>query len=50
LCLSCTDRLDMDCCWGCLQESASCAIGISPIPDMFPSVDHLAVGRRIQTP
>ena len=46
LCLSCTDRLDMDCCWGCFQESASCAIGISPIPDMFASVDHLAVCRQ----
>ena len=41
--LSCTDRLDLGCCWDCFQESASCAIGISPIPDMFADVGHLAV-------
>jgi hypothetical protein len=41
--LSCTDRLDMSCCWDCFHESASCAVGISPIPDLFADVNHLAV-------
>ena len=41
--LSSVERLDEQCCWLCLQESSSCIVH-SPIPDMFPSADHLAVG------
>lgn len=40
--LSSVERLDEQCCWLCFQESSSCIVH-SPIPDMFPSVDHLAV-------
>ena len=40
--LSCTERLDKTCCWLCYEESSSCTIH-SPIPDMYPSVEHLAV-------
>ena len=42
LVLSCTQRLDSGCCWGCLEDSASSTIH-SPIPDMFPTSEDLAV-------
>jgi hypothetical protein len=41
--LSCADCFDFTCCWDCLQDSASCAIGMFPIPDMFADVSLLAV-------
>lgn len=40
--LSCTERLHLDCCWVCLEESASTIIH-SPIPDMFTNSETLAV-------
>ena len=42
LSLSCTERLDLDCCWGCFEESASNIVH-SPIPDMFATSEDLAV-------
>ncbi|KAI0766686.1 hypothetical protein BD413DRAFT_480757, partial [Trametes elegans] len=39
--LSCTERLDDQCCWLCLEESTTCTIH-SPIPDAFPTVEALA--------
>lgn len=45
LSLSCTERLDLDCCWGCLADSAS-SIVHSPIPDMFATSNDLAVSTR----
>src|ERR1700722_2674865 len=41
--LSCADCFYFTCCWDCLQDSASCAIGMFPIPDMFADVSLLAV-------
>jgi hypothetical protein len=41
--LSCTDRLDLGCCWDCFQDSAGCTIGAFPIPDMFADASLLAV-------
>lgn len=40
--LSSTERLSIECCWNCLEESAS-SIVHSPIPDMFASPEDLAV-------
>ncbi|KAI1793502.1 hypothetical protein LXA43DRAFT_942349 [Ganoderma leucocontextum] len=47
--LSSVERLDEQCCWLCFQESSSCIV-YSPIPDIFPSVDHLArsFGKALQ--
>lgn len=42
LSLSCTERLHLDCCWVCLEESSSTIIH-SPIPDMFTDSETLAV-------
>ncbi|TFK90140.1 hypothetical protein K466DRAFT_644575 [Polyporus arcularius HHB13444] len=39
--LSCTERLDEQCCWLCYEESSSCVVH-SPIPDCFPSAERLA--------
>ncbi|KAI0687153.1 hypothetical protein C8T65DRAFT_819090 [Cerioporus squamosus] len=39
--LSCTERLDEQCCWICYEESSSCVVH-SPIPDLFPSAERLA--------
>ena len=47
LSLSCTERLDLDCCWGCFEESAS-AIVHSPIPGMFSTSADLAVSAPMQ--
>ncbi|KAI0630577.1 hypothetical protein C8Q77DRAFT_1219510 [Trametes polyzona] len=38
--LSCTERLDTQCCWLCLEESSTCVVH-SPIPDSFVTVEHL---------
>jgi hypothetical protein len=43
--ISCTDRLDLTCCWNCLEDSASSSVGMFPIPDMFSDVFLLAVSR-----
>lgn len=40
--LSCTERLDEQCCWLCFEESSTCT-SHSPIPDLFVDVEHLAV-------
>ena len=40
--LSCTERLDDACCWGCFEESSGC-VNHSPIPDVFPSVEEMTV-------
>lgn len=40
--LSCTERLDDSCCWGCFEESASC-VNHSPVPDIFPTVGDMTV-------
>jgi len=45
LSLSCTERLDVSCCWNCFQESASCTVH-SPIPDMFAQAADLAVSQN----
>ncbi|KAL1940773.1 hypothetical protein VTO73DRAFT_7814 [Trametes versicolor] len=39
--LSCTERLDEQCCWLCFEESSTCTTH-SPIPDLFVDVEHLA--------
>ncbi|KAI0794092.1 hypothetical protein C8Q74DRAFT_556500 [Fomes fomentarius] len=38
--LSCTERLDEECCWLCFEESSSCTIH-SPIPEHFSSIQKL---------
>ncbi|KAH9940864.1 uncharacterized protein BXZ73DRAFT_42334, partial [Epithele typhae] len=47
--LSCTERLDLACCWICYEESSSCVIH-SPVPELYPSANHLAkaFGRALQ--
>lgn len=42
LSISCTERLDLSCCWGCFEDSAGCTVH-SPIPDMFADIAGLAV-------
>ncbi|KIM88111.1 hypothetical protein PILCRDRAFT_814013 [Piloderma croceum F 1598] len=49
LSLSCTELLDLNCCWACLADSAS-SIMHSPIPDMFPTSKDLAVSTRALYP
>ncbi|OJT11204.1 hypothetical protein TRAPUB_12248 [Trametes pubescens] len=44
--LSCTERLDEQCCWLCFEESSTCTIH-SPIPDLFVTEEHLTVCRPI---
>ncbi|KAF9820858.1 hypothetical protein IEO21_01085 [Rhodonia placenta] len=39
--LTCTDRLDEECCWLCYEESSSCAVH-SPVPDIYLTVENLA--------
>ncbi|TFK39469.1 hypothetical protein BDQ12DRAFT_734830 [Crucibulum laeve] len=38
--LSCTERLQLDCCWICFEDSLSCT-GHSPIPDEYTSAEAL---------
>lgn len=40
--LSCTERLDEECCWLCFEESSSCTMH-SPIPEQFSSIQKLTV-------
>ena len=49
LSLSCTELLNLNCCWGCLADSAS-SIMHSPIPDMFATSKDLAVSTRALFP
>lgn len=42
LSLSCTERLDADCCYSCYEQSASRTI-FSPIPEYFTDAENLAV-------
>ncbi|KIK93697.1 hypothetical protein PAXRUDRAFT_46115, partial [Paxillus rubicundulus Ve08.2h10] len=39
--LSCSEHLDVSCCWACFEESSSAVIH-SPIPNHFPTVSKLA--------
>ena len=36
------ERLDLSCCWVCLEESSTCTVH-SPIPDMYSDVKELSV-------
>ena len=36
------ERLDLSCCWTCLEESSTCMVH-SPIPDMYRDVEELSV-------
>ncbi len=40
--LSCVERLDDSCCWGCFEESSS-LVWHSPVPDMFSDASNLTV-------
>lgn len=40
--LSCSEHLDVSCCWTCLEDSSS-AVVHSPIPNHFPTVAALTV-------
>ena len=40
--LSCSEHLDVSCCWACFEESSS-AVVHSPIPNHFPTVASLTV-------
>ncbi|KAI0358019.1 hypothetical protein OH77DRAFT_1474762 [Trametes cingulata] len=39
--LSCTERLDIQCCWLCFEESSTCVVH-SPIPDAYVTAETLA--------
>jgi hypothetical protein len=40
--LSCSEHLDVSCCWACFEDSSSTVVH-SPIPNYFPTVASLAV-------
>jgi len=40
--LSCSEHLDVSCCWACFEDSSSAVIH-SPIPNHFPTVASLTV-------
>ncbi|KAI0917854.1 hypothetical protein AcV5_002686 [Taiwanofungus camphoratus] len=40
--LTCTERLDEQCCWLCYEESSTCVIH-SPIPDIYATVEDLSI-------
>lgn len=40
--LSCTERLEFNCCWSCFEDSLGCTIH-SPIPDNYINVVEMAV-------
>lgn len=40
--LSCSEHLDVSCCWTCFEDSSS-AVVHSPVPNHFPSVTCLTV-------